>query len=396
MPDPSNGFGGPPAPSPLHDPFAGKVFEVNTLVYWTNPTNLIWIRSVPVSIRATILKKHENPVIPASSSTYVGQARRIADAKVDDVDDWYDIMLFNGATKYRVNGKELSWRPVSEGLENTSISRRPQTPFMEELFSRSPGIGPSAVPQSAQAFKTGDILFWTGHKGTTPPPSPQPPSSPSSSPPLINNSNDNAKIRVTVIKKHETVIAAPRSNRGANLNGTSTISTSRTIKTEEVGVFYDIRVDAGTIVQKVNGKKHSKSKATRERNNLQSYKSELTCRQEGADPTKVIFKRGARVHWTGKGETSTAPTSDIQTASEISNVTMNRDLTSEIHSGIGASADDAKFIPATVRSERIREEICPEEGRENFNIRCCYMIKLENGEVKKVEEGQLRQIAKDR
>ncbi|TGO24999.1 hypothetical protein BPAE_0089g00030 [Botrytis paeoniae] len=119
MPDPSNGFGGPPAPSPLDDPFAGKVFEANTLVYWTNPTNLIWTQSVPVSIRATILKKHENPVIPAYASTCVYQARRIAEAKADDVNDWYDIMLFNGATKYRVNGKELSWRPVSEGLENS-------------------------------------------------------------------------------------------------------------------------------------------------------------------------------------------------------------------------------------------------------------------------------------
>ncbi|TGO25043.1 hypothetical protein BPAE_0089g00010 [Botrytis paeoniae] len=115
-----------------------------------------------------------------------------------------------------------------------------------------------------------------------------------------------------------------------------------------------------------------------------------------SDPTKVIFKKGARVHWTGKGEISTAPTSDIQIAPEISNVTMNRDSTPKIHSSIGASAEDAKFITVTVRSERIRDEICPEEGRGNFNTRCCYMIKLENGEVKKVEEGQLSQIAKDR
>ncbi|TGO24998.1 hypothetical protein BPAE_0089g00020 [Botrytis paeoniae] len=134
------------------------------------------------------------------------------------------------------------------------MSRRPQTPFMEELFSRSSGSGPSAVPQSAEASKTGDILFWTSHKGTTPPPSPPPPSSSSSSPPSTNNSNDNAKIRVTVIKKHETVIVAPRSNRGANLNGASTTSTTRTITPKEVSVFYDIRVDADTIVQKVNGK----------------------------------------------------------------------------------------------------------------------------------------------
>ncbi|TGO50280.1 hypothetical protein BCON_0187g00150 [Botryotinia convoluta] len=119
MSDPSNGFGGPPAPSPLYDPFAGKAFEVNTLVYWTNPTNLIWTQSVPVSVRATILRKHENPVVLASSSTCLDQSRRITEAKAGDVDDWYDIMLFNGATKYRVNGKELSWRPVSDGLENS-------------------------------------------------------------------------------------------------------------------------------------------------------------------------------------------------------------------------------------------------------------------------------------
>ncbi|TGO50279.1 hypothetical protein BCON_0187g00140 [Botryotinia convoluta] len=132
--------------------------------------------------------------------------------------------------------------------------RRPQTPFMEALFSRSSGTGPSVVPQPAEAFKIGDILLWTGHKGTTPPPSPPPASSSSSSPPSTNNSSDNANIRVTVIKKHETVIAAPRSHQGANLNGASTTSTSRTIMPEEVSVFYDIRVDADTIVQKVNGK----------------------------------------------------------------------------------------------------------------------------------------------
>lgn len=69
---------------------------------------------------------------------------------------------------------------------------------------------------------------------------------------------------------------------------------------------------------------------------------------------------------------------------------------SEIHSNIGTSAEDTEFVTVTVRSERMREEVCPEEGRGNFNIRCCYMIKLENGEVKKVEEGQLSQTAKDR
>ncbi|TGO76540.1 hypothetical protein BELL_0150g00110 [Botrytis elliptica] len=100
--------------------------------------------------------------------------------------------------------------------------------------------------------------------------------------------------------------------------------------------------------------------------------------------------KGTRVYWTGKGEISTAPTSDIQTAPEISNVTTNRDSTSEIHSSIGASTENAELITVTVRSERIREEICPEEGRGNFNIRCYYMIKLKNGEVKKVEEGQLK------
>ncbi|KAF7893686.1 uncharacterized protein EAF02_001224 [Botrytis sinoallii] len=115
-----------------------------------------------------------------------------------------------------------------------------------------------------------------------------------------------------------------------------------------------------------------------------------------SDPTKVIFRKGTRVYWTGKGEISTAPTSDIQTAPEISNVTTNRDSTSEIHSSIGALTENAEFITVTVRSERIREEICPEEGRGNFNIRCYYMIKLENGEVKKVEEGQLSRIAKHR
>ncbi|TGO35841.1 hypothetical protein BHYA_0144g00100 [Botrytis hyacinthi] len=135
------------------------------------------------------------------------------------------------------------------------MSRRPRTPFMEVLFSDSSGAGPSVVPQSAEAFETGDILFWTGHKGTTPPPSPPPPpSSSSSSPPSTNNSNHNAKIRAAVIKKHETVIAAPRSNRGANLNGAPTTSATRIITPEDVSVFYDIQVDADTIVQKVNGK----------------------------------------------------------------------------------------------------------------------------------------------
>ncbi|KAF7944032.1 hypothetical protein EAE96_010442 [Botrytis aclada] len=128
MSDLSNDSGDPPAttpankspaPSPLYDPFAGKVFEVNSLVYWTNPTHLIWTRSVPVSIRATILRKHENPVITASRPTCSDQSWAIVEAKVCVVDDWYDIMLFSGATKYRVNGKELSWRPVSEGPENS-------------------------------------------------------------------------------------------------------------------------------------------------------------------------------------------------------------------------------------------------------------------------------------
>ncbi|KAF7919165.1 uncharacterized protein EAE98_009485 [Botrytis deweyae] len=135
------------------------------------------------------------------------------------------------------------------------MSDRPQTPFMAALFSSSSETDTSAVPRSAEAFKTGDILLWTGHKGTTPPPSPPPTSSSSfSSPPSTNNSNDDAKIRVAVIKKHETIIAAPRSHRGASLNGASTTSTSRTIMPEEVSVFYDIRVDGETIVQKVNGK----------------------------------------------------------------------------------------------------------------------------------------------
>ncbi|KAF7921884.1 uncharacterized protein EAE97_011175 [Botrytis byssoidea] len=141
------------------------------------------------------------------------------------------------------------------------MSRRPQTPFMEALFSDSSRTNPSIqtpanrlrVPQSAEAFKTGDILFWTCHEGTTPPPSP-PPSSSSSSSSSTNSSNHNAKIRVTVVKKHETVIAAPRSNQAVNSNGASNTSTTRTITPEEVSVFYDVRVDADTIVQKVNGK----------------------------------------------------------------------------------------------------------------------------------------------
>ncbi|KAF7883108.1 uncharacterized protein EAF01_011617 [Botrytis porri] len=120
------------------------------------------------------------------------------------------------------------------------------------------------------------------------------------------------------------------------------------------------------------------------------------CSDDTSDPTKVIFKKGSRVHWTGKGEISTAPTSDIQIAPETSNVTIDRDSTSEIHLNIGASVEDAKLVTVTVRSERIREEICPEEGRGNFNIRCYYMIKLKNGDLKKVEEGQLSRIAKDR
>ncbi|TEY42093.1 hypothetical protein BOTCAL_0397g00010 [Botryotinia calthae] len=127
MSNPSNGFSGspattlvdkPPAPSPIYDPFAGKVFEARSLVYWTNPTNLIWTQSLPVSIRATILRKHEKRINPAFSHTSVDQSQRIAETKDSEVDEWYDIMLFNGATKYYINGKDLSWRPVSEGLEN--------------------------------------------------------------------------------------------------------------------------------------------------------------------------------------------------------------------------------------------------------------------------------------
>ncbi|TGO54458.1 hypothetical protein BOTNAR_0267g00060 [Botryotinia narcissicola] len=223
------------------------------------------------------------------------------------------------------------------------MSRRPQTPFMEALFSDSSKTNPSVVPQSAEALKKGDLIFWNGHKGTTPPLSPPPPSS--SSPSSTNRSNHNAKISVTVVKKHETVIAAPRSNRGVNSNGASNTSTTRTITPEEVSVFYDVRVDADTIVQK--------------------------------DPTKVIFRKGAHVYWTGKGEISTAPKFDIQTAPETSNVIMNRDSTSGIPSSIGASTENAKLIIVTIRSDRMREE-------------------LGNGEVKKVEEGQLSRIAKDR
>lgn len=127
MSNPSNGFSGPPAttpvdkppaPSPIYDPFAGKVFEARSLVYWTNPTNLIWTQSVPVSIRATILRKHEKRIDPAFLHTRGDKSQRTAEAKGSEIDDWYDIMLFNGATKYDVNGKYLSWRPVSEGLKN--------------------------------------------------------------------------------------------------------------------------------------------------------------------------------------------------------------------------------------------------------------------------------------
>ncbi|KAF7888831.1 hypothetical protein EAF00_009131 [Botryotinia globosa] len=117
---------------------------------------------------------------------------------------------------------------------------------------------------------------------------------------------------------------------------------------------------------------------------------------ELSDPTKVIFRKGAHVYWTGKGEISTAPKFDIQTAPETSNVIMNRDSTSEIPSSIGASTENTKLITVAIRSDRMREEVCPEEGRGNFNIRCCYMIKLGNGEVKKVEERQLSRIARDR
>ncbi|TGO54457.1 hypothetical protein BOTNAR_0267g00050 [Botryotinia narcissicola] len=73
MSNPSNAFGDPPAPSPLYDPFADKVFEVNSRVYWTNPTYLIWTPSVPVSISATILKKNEKPDVPANSSASINQ-----------------------------------------------------------------------------------------------------------------------------------------------------------------------------------------------------------------------------------------------------------------------------------------------------------------------------------
>ncbi|KAF7883106.1 uncharacterized protein EAF01_011615 [Botrytis porri] len=109
--------GKPPAPSPLYDPFAGIVFEVNTVVYWTNPTNLIWPQSVPISIRATILRKYEKCVVSASSPVCVNEARRITEANASEVEDWYDIMLFSGATRYRVSGRELSWHPVSEWSE---------------------------------------------------------------------------------------------------------------------------------------------------------------------------------------------------------------------------------------------------------------------------------------
>ncbi|KAF7857230.1 hypothetical protein EAF04_009471 [Stromatinia cepivora] len=142
MTDPSNGSSGSsqsssidkplPAQSPLYDPFAGKTFEARSIVYWTDPTTLSSSQTrtqsvhnqqradapLPISISAIVVKKCEKPAILAFIPTSADQSRKIAYEKARQVEDWCDIMLSNGVTK-KVNGKELSWRLLLKGFENS-------------------------------------------------------------------------------------------------------------------------------------------------------------------------------------------------------------------------------------------------------------------------------------
>ncbi|KAF7857231.1 hypothetical protein EAF04_009472 [Stromatinia cepivora] len=119
---------------------------------------------------------------------------------------------------------------------------RPQISLMGRSLFGSGGRS-SAVPHPADTFEEGTMLYWTGHRGTTPPP-------PSSSP---SNNRTDGRICVTVVKQHEreTVIAAPPRGAASETGG----APSRTISPEEVSVLYDVRVEVdGTEVKKVNGK----------------------------------------------------------------------------------------------------------------------------------------------
>ncbi|EDN98745.1 predicted protein [Sclerotinia sclerotiorum 1980 UF-70] len=111
------------------------------------------------------------------------------------------------------------------------------------LFKRAKYSRKKTVPHPADIFEEGTMLYWTGHRGTTP-------ARPSSSP---SNNRINDRICVTVVKKHEreTVIAAPPRGSDSEIRG----APSRTISPEEVSVFYNIRLEIdGTEIKRVNGK----------------------------------------------------------------------------------------------------------------------------------------------
>ncbi|KAF7857232.1 hypothetical protein EAF04_009473 [Stromatinia cepivora] len=111
-----------------------------------------------------------------------------------------------------------------------------------------------------------------------------------------------------------------------------------------------------------------------------------------SDRAKVTFKKGAKVYWTGQGEISTTSLAfNTINAPEPRSANTNRHTASEIRAApnAGSSDENADLITVKVNSERMRETIGPEKGKGNFSIRFCYIIQLENGEMKKVEEGQL-------
>ncbi|CAD6444892.1 22539adc-f3b3-4c7b-a3f9-265d72710d59, partial [Sclerotinia trifoliorum] len=112
-----------------------------------------------------------------------------------------------------------------------------------------------------------------------------------------------------------------------------------------------------------------------------------------SNSAKVTFKKGAKVYWTGQGEISTTPlTPNSPNAPEASSANKNRHTSSEIRSAPSAifADEEAGLIAVKVNSGRMKETIGPENGKGNFSIRFCYIIQLENGETRKVEEGQLR------
>ncbi|EDN98746.1 predicted protein [Sclerotinia sclerotiorum 1980 UF-70] len=86
-----------------------------------------------------------------------------------------------------------------------------------------------------------------------------------------------------------------------------------------------------------------------------------------SDRTKVTFKKGGKVYWTGHGEILTIPlTSNSPNAPEASSTNnKNRNTSSEIHGVPSATFADgnADLITVKVNSGRMRETIGPENGK---------------------------------